>query len=221
MTLARRPKRWLRPSKPVETPACRVETPKQSIAGRICVPRCAFWLHPLAQWWYGEHMINAALLVMVALQAPAGSSPSAAPPQNAPPSRLIERQQVRPSRVRARENLARDPNEPDPAAIEPEATPEIAEPVPVPAPAPAPTPIPAPAVQPAPTLAPMAPSAMAPGSSPASPTVSPSIGAPPAARGGTAKFVFDPQPLAPLTMLVGPAIGALWLVSRRSFGSAG
>ncbi|NBX33191.1 MAG: hypothetical protein EBR07_10795 [Planctomycetes bacterium] len=81
-------------------------------------------------------------------------------------------------------------------------------------------PAPAAASQPA-ALAPMVPSVVAPGSTAtsASPTVaSPSVGAAP--TGAKAKFVFDPQPLAPLTMLVGPAIGALWLVTRRGVGSS-
>ncbi len=174
----------------------------------------------MARWWYGKCMVHATLLLVVALQAPAGAGPSATPPQNPPPSRLIERQQVRPSRVRARENLARDPNEPDPAEMAPEPTPEPELPEPTPAPAVAPAPAPAPAVQPA-GLAPMVPSVIAPGNTatrPSSAVASPSVGAAP--TGGKTKFVFDPQPLAPLTMLVGPAIGALWLVTRRGVGSS-
>ena len=209
----RRQKRWLRPSKSPQRD--HYETP---IAGRNCVPRCVFRLPPMVRWWYGGCMVHATLLLVVALQAPAGAGPSATPPQNPPPSRLIERQQVRPSRVRARENLARDPNEPDPAELAPEPTPEpeLAEPTPAPAVAPAP----APANQPA-ALAPMVPSVIAPGNTatrPSSAVSSPSIGAAP--TGAKAKFVFDPQPLAPLTMLVGPAIGALWLVTRRGVGSS-
>ena len=163
-------------------------------------------------------MVHATLLLIVALQAPAGAGPSASPPQNQPQRRLLERQQMQPSRVRARENLARDPNEPDPAEMAPEPTPELelAEPTPAPAVAPAP----APANQPA-ALAPMVPSVIAPGNTatrPSSAVSSPSVGAAP--TGAKAKFVFDPQPLAPLTMLVGPAIGALWLVTRRGVGSS-
>lgn len=212
---ARRQKRWLRPSK---SPECDHEnTP---IAGRNGVPRCVYRLPPMARWWYGERMVHATLVLIVALQAPAGPGPSAAPPQNQPPSRLIERQQVRPSRVRARENLARDPNEPDPAEMAPEPTPEPELPEPAPAPAVAPAVAPAAARQPA-ALAPMVPSAIAPGNTAtsASPArTSPSVGAAP--TGAKGKFVFDPQPLAPLTMLVGPAIGALWLVTRRGVGSS-
>ena len=210
---ARRQKRWLRPSKSPQRD--HYETP---IAGRNCVPRCVFRLHAVVRWWYGGRMVHATLVLIVALQAPAGAGPSATPPQNPPPSRLIERQQVRPSRVRARENLARDPNEPDPAEMAPEPTPEPE--LPEPAPAPAVAPAPAPAVQPA-VLAPMVPSVIAPGSTatrPSSAVSSPSVGAAP--TGAKAKFVFDPQPLAPLTMLVGPAIGALWLVTRRGLGSS-
>ncbi len=210
---ARRQKRWLRPSKSPQRD--HYETP---IAGRNCVPRCVFRLHAVVRWWYGGRMVHATLVLIVALQAPAGAGPSATPPQNPPPSRLIERQQVRPSRVRARENLARDPNEPDPAEMAPEPTPEPE--LPEPAPAPVVAPAPAPAVQPA-VLAPMVPSVIAPGSTatrPSSAVSSPSVGAAP--TGAKAKFVFDPQPLAPLTMLVGPAIGALWLVTRRGLGSS-
>ena len=211
----RRQKRWLRPSKSPQRD--HYETP---IAGRNCVPRCVFRLPPMVRWWYGGCMVHATLLLVVALQAPAGAGPSATPPQNPPPSRLIERQQVRPSRVRARENLARDPNEPDPAEMAPEPTPEPELAEPTPAPVVAPAPAPAPAVQPA-GLAPMVPSVIAPGNTatrPSSAVASPSIGAAP--TGAKAKFVFDPQPLAPLTMLVGPAIGALWLVTRRGVGSS-
>jgi hypothetical protein len=212
---ARRQKRWLRPSK--SPPRDHDNTP---IAGRNCVPRCVFRLPPMVQWWYGGCMVHATLLLVVALQAPAGAGPSATPPQNPPTRRLLERQQMQPSRVRARENLARDPNEPDPAEMAPEPTPEPELPEPTPAPAVAPAPAPAPAVQPA-GLAPMVPSVIAPGNTatrPSSAVASPSVGAAP--TGGKAKFVFDPQPLAPLTMLVGPAIGALWLVTRRGVGSS-
>ena len=212
---ARRQKRWLRPS---ESPQC--DHHNTPIAGRNCVPRCVFRLPPTVRWWYVGRMVHATLLLVVALQAPAGAGPSAPPPQNPPPSRLIERQQVRPSRVRARENLARDPNEPDPAEMAPEPTPEPELAEPTPAPAVAPAPAPAPAVQPA-GLAPMVPSVIAPGNTAtraSSAVASPNVGAAP--TGGKAKFVFDPQPLAPLTMLVGPAIGALWLVTRRGVGSS-
>ena len=211
----RRQKRWLRPSK---SPQC--DHDNTPIAGRNCVPRCVFRLPPTVRWWYGGCMVHVTLLLVVALQAPAGPGPSAAPPQNPPPSRLIERQQRQPSRVRARENLARDPNEPDPAEMAPEPTPELEPAEPTPAPIVAPAAAPAAANQPA-VLAPMVPSAIAPGNTAAgaSPAVaSPSVGAAP--TGAKAKFVFDPQPLAPLTMLVGPAIGALWLVTRRGVGSS-
>ena len=209
----RRQKRWLRPS---ESPEC--DHHNTPIAGRNCVPRCVFRLPVMVRWWYGRCMVHATLLLVVALQAPAGAGPSATPPQNPPPSRLIERQQRQPSRVRARENLARDPNEPDPAEMAPEPTPEPE--LPEPAPAPAVAPARAPAVQPA-GLAPMVPSVIAPGNTatrPSSAVAGPSVGAAP--TGAKAKFVFDPQPLAPLTMLVGPAIGALWLVTRRGVGSS-
>ena len=212
---ARRQKRWLRPSK---SPEC--DHDNTPIAGRNCVPRCVFPLHAAVRWWYGGRMVHATLLLIVALQAPAGPGPSAAPPQNPPPRRLLERQQMQPARVRARENLARDPNEPDPAEMAPEPTPEPEPAEPTPAPAVAPAVAPAAANQPA-ALAPMVPSAIAPGSTAtgASPALaSPSVGAAP--TGAKAKFVFDPQPLAPLTMLVGPAIGALWLVTRRGVGSS-
>jgi hypothetical protein len=211
----RRQKRWLRPSKSPQR-----DHHNTPIAGRNCVPRCVFRLPVMVRWWYGGCMVHATLLLVVALQAPAGAGQSATPPQNPPTRRLLERQQMQPSRVRARENLARDPNEPDPAEMAPEPTPEPELPEPTPAPAVAPAP--APAVQPA-VLAPMVPSVIAPGSTAtnASPAVAiPSIGAAPAPTGAKAKFVFDPQPLAPLTMLVGPAIGALWLVTRRGVGSS-
>lgn len=157
--------------------------------------------------------MQATILVLVmAAQAPAASPatpaatpapaatqpPAAAPPQNPPHSRLIELPRLRPTRAdNARENLALDAAdrrgpEPEPAAIAEPAPEELAPPAPAPLPPPA---------APAPLMAPVAP-------------VAPPAAA--AARGGAG---FDPRLLAPLTALVGPVIGALWLVSRRGIGT--
>lgn len=134
-----------------------------------------------------------------AQQPPAAVPPptQAAPPQNPAPSRLIELPRIRPTRADdARENLALDPAERRP--VEPEPEPERLD-APEDAAGPAPPPPPAAAVPPPP--APLPP--------PPAPAAAPR-------RGGTG---FDPRLVAPLTALVGPVIGALWLVSRRGVGT--
>lgn len=158
-------------------------------------------------------MVIAAALAFLVVQAPQATPPAA---QNPAPSRLIERPQLRPSRAdNARENLARDPNDPkQPAEMpEPEAK---AEPEPEPA-AEAPAAAPPPPAPPAPGLAPMAPSAVLSGATaPAASAAAPS-GAPAAipAKGAPAWLGLLPIG-APLAMLVGPAIGLLWIAARRS-----
>lgn len=159
------------------------------------------------------NMILTAALITVLMQTPPASPPPAARPANGPA--LLEAPRIRPSRAGDARNIyGKEPGaEPDPEATTPEPTPEELEPA-----AAAPPPVAAPVTEPQRVLPPQAASVVAPGAETIAPNT-PAVAAKPGGSGriGPEAFVA----LAPLTMLIGPAIGALWFVSRRGVGTTG
>ena len=162
-------------------------------------------------------MIPIAAIAVLLLQAPKAPPPSAQPPVNAPPQ-LFEAPRMRPSRYDgARKNLA---NEVDPQPTQPDPTTAPAE-APAPPPAPAAPPGAAPAADAgspdaaAAAAIRTAPSAVAPDANIATPPAPPKMSAAGNARATLNAVGAGLAPFAPLTMLLGPGIGLLWLASRK------